>query len=74
MRGLDRRLDLVFVRDVHGEGCSLAAWCADLGDQLVQLRLIAGRDRYGYALARQSERAGMTDALRRSCDQRDSCG
>ena len=46
-----------------------AVICAN---QFVELLLVARRDRDAGSLARQMERAGVTDALRGSGDERDS--
>ena len=54
------------------KAAAFASGGRDLGDQFVELLPIARRYRYARALARQGQRAGMADALRRSRDQRHS--
>src|SRR5258708_4048300 len=69
-RRLDSRLHLLFVRHVDDENRGFASRRRNLDDQFVKFLPIARRYRDGCALPRQRQGAGMTDTLRRSCNQR----
>ena len=65
-RRFDAGLYLLFVRNVHDEGSSVATGSRDLSYQFVEFLTITRGYSYGCALPRQRSRAGMADALRRS--------
>jgi hypothetical protein len=68
--GFDRRLDLLFVGDVEGEGRGLTAACGNLIYQLLQLLLIASGYNYRRASSGKFRRTGASNALRSAGHER----